>query len=62
VSGTCEGTVPLPSSSRTVARVFNSGLCSSGGGLDIIKLTKTPLIYSVSRSNLGGLRAWFGGS
>ena len=42
-------------------KVFNRGalqfcggvrLC---GGLDIIKLTKTPLIYSVSRFNLGGL-------
>jgi len=26
------------------------------GGLDIIKLTKTPLIYSVSRFQFGG--AW----
>jgi len=31
------------------------------GGLDIIKLTKTSLIYSVSRFNLGGLGAFFGG-
>ena len=30
-------------------------------GLDIIKLTKTPLIYSVSRFNLEGLGALFGG-
>jgi len=47
---------------RTVARKFSIGgfavlletfrLC---GGLEIIKLTKTPLIYSVSRFNLGGL-------
>jgi len=43
------------------------GLCSSAGGffvcagLDFIKLTKTPLIYSVSRFNLGGLGALFGG-
>jgi len=32
---------------RTVARKFS-------GGLDIIRLTKTPLIYSVSRLNLEG--------
>ena len=31
------------------------------GGLDIIKLTKASLIYSVSRFNLGGLGALFGG-
>ena len=31
-------------------------------GLDIIKLTKTPLIYSVSRFNLGGLGALFEGA
>jgi len=31
------------------------------GGLGIIKLTKTSLIYSVSRFNLRGLRALFGG-
>jgi len=43
---------------RTVARKFSiGGLCSSAGGLDITKLTKTPLIYSVSRFNLGGLGA-----
>jgi len=56
-------------SSRTVARTFSiGGLCSSAGGfsfvseeLDIIKLTKTPLIYSVSRFNLKGLGAFFGG-
>jgi len=30
------------------------------GGLDIIKLTKSPLIYIVLRFNLGGLGAWFG--
>jgi len=40
---------------RTVARKFSiGGLCSSVGGLDIIKLTKIPLIYSVSCFNLGG--------
>jgi len=32
------------------------------GGLDIIKITKTQLIYSVSRFNLGGLGALFGRS
>ena len=48
---------------RTVARKFSirgfailrGGLCVCAGGLDIIKLTKTPLIYSVSRLNFGGL-------
>jgi len=55
--------------SRTVARKFSiGGLCSSAGGLcvclgglDIIKLTKAPLIYSVSRFNLGGLELCLGG-
>ena len=59
----------LRQSSRTFARKFLiRGLCSSAGGgvrlcggLDFIKLTKTPLIYSVSRFNLGGLGALFGG-
>jgi len=54
---------------KTVARKFSiGGLCSSAGGLlvcvggiDIIKLTKTPLIYSVSPFSLGGLGALFGG-
>jgi len=47
---------------RTVARKFSiEGLCNSAGGLDIIKLTKTPLIYSVSRFNLGGLELCLGG-
>ena len=47
---------------RTVARKFSIGwLCSyAGGGLDIIKLTKTQLIYSVSRFNLGGLELCLG--
>jgi len=31
------------------------------GGLNIIKLSKIPLIYSVSRFNLGGLGALFRG-
>jgi len=30
------------------------------GGLDIIKLTKIPLIYTVSRFNFGGLGGMFG--
>jgi len=48
-------------------KVFNRGLCSSAGGisfvrgLDIIKLTRIPLIYSVSRFNLGGLELCLGG-
>ena len=34
---------------RTVARKFSiGGLCGSAGGFDIIKLTKAPLICSVS--------------
>jgi len=33
-----------------------------GGGLDIIKLIKIPPIYSVSRFNLRGFEALFGGS
>jgi len=37
------------------------GLCVCLGGLEIIKLSKTPFIYSVSRLNLGGLGALFGG-
>jgi len=56
-------------SHRTVARKFSiGGLCSSAkglcvclGGLDIIKLTKTRLIYSVSRFNFGGLELCLGG-
>ena len=48
-------------------KVFNRGalkfcgvcLC---GVLDITKLTKIPLVYSVSRFNLGGLGALFGGA
>jgi len=44
--------------------VFNRGLCRGAlrlfGGVEIIKSTKTPLIYTVSRFNLGGLGALFG--
>ena len=32
------------------------------GGLEVIKLSKIPLLYSVSRFNLGGLGALFGGA
>jgi len=56
---------------RTVARKFSIGgfavlqwgfaFCVCVGWLDIIKLTKTPFIYSVSRSNLGGLELCLGG-
>ena len=55
---------------RTVARKFSirglcssaEGLCVCAGGLDMMKLTKIPLIYSVSRFNLGDLGALFGGA
>ena len=55
---------------RTVARKLSiRGFCSSAGGLcgcagvlDVIKLTKISPIYSVSRFNLGGLGALFGGT
>jgi len=41
---------------RTVARKFSiGGLCVCEGGLDIIKLTEIPLIYSVLCFNLGKL-------
>ena len=62
---------PVHNRPRTVARKFSIGrLCGSarggcvcaGGGLDIIKLTKTPLFYSISRFNLRGLGALFGGA
>jgi len=62
---TIESKPPLTQNCRQ--KVFNRGdlqfswgvlLC---GGLDIIKLTKTPLIYSVSHFNLGWLVALFGG-
>jgi len=49
-------------------KVFNRGLCSSAGelcvcagGLDIIKLTKIPLIYRVSLSIWCGLEICLGG-
>jgi len=37
------------------------GFCVCAGGLDITKLTKTPLIYSVSHFNSGGLELCLGG-
>ena len=47
--------------SRTVARKFSiGGLCVCTGGLDIMKLTNTPLIYSISRFSLGGLEFCLG--
>ena len=49
----------------TVARKLSiGGLCvgTRGGSLDIIKLTKILLIYSVSLLNLGGLGTLFGGT
>ena len=53
---TYTGKVLAHAVNRTVARKFSiGGLCVRLGGLDIIILTKTPLIYSVSRFNLGGL-------
>jgi len=53
---------------RIAAKIFSiGGLCISAGGfaffarvLDIIKLSKISLIYSVSRSNLGGLGVFLG--
>jgi len=54
--------------SRTVARKFSTGtlqFCGEAfrlfGGLEVIKLTKTLLIYSVSRFNLGVLELCAGG-
>jgi len=38
-------------------KVFNRGLCVCARGLDIIKINKTPLIYSASYFNLRGLGA-----
>jgi len=68
-SGVGGGGAGSASAPRTVTRNFSiGGLCSSAGelfvcaeGLDIIKLTKTPLIYSVSRFNLGSLELCLGG-
>ena len=47
---------PFDRSTRIVARKFSTG------GLGIIKLTKTPLIYSVSCFNFEGFGALYGGS
>ena len=47
---------------RNVARKFSiGGLCVCFRGLDIMKLTKTPLIYSVSLFNLWSLELCLGG-
>jgi len=47
--------------SRTVARKSSiGGLYVCAGALDILKIDKTPLIYSVSYFNLGRLGAPFG--
>jgi len=53
--------VRLQSIQNRRQKVFNKGVLRLCGGLDTIKLTKTPLIYSVSRFNLEGLGALFGG-
>ena len=46
---------------RNVARKFSiGGLCVCFRGLDIMKLTKTPLIYSVSHFSLWGLELCLG--
>jgi len=71
-TGTAEGQGKMwkvVESSRTVARKFSiegfavlrGGFALVRGGLDIIKLTKILLIYSVSRFNLGGLKLCLGG-
>jgi len=41
--------------------IFTRGVYVCAGRLGIIKIDKTPLIYSVSYFNLGGLGALFGG-
>ena len=54
---------------RTIAKKFSigglyssaGGICVCAGGLYIIKLSKIPLIYSVSRFTLGGLELCLGG-
>ena len=43
-------------------KVFNKGALRLCGGIDIQKLTKTPLIHSVSCFSLGGLGSFFGGA
>jgi len=50
------------SQTTTVARKFSTGeLCVCEGGLDILNLTKPPLIYNVSYFNFGGLGVSFRG-
>jgi len=43
-------------------KVFNRGVLQFCGGLEIIRLTKTPHVDSVSRFNLGWLGTLFGGA
>jgi len=45
----------------TSQKVSDRGFYVSAGGLNIENLIKTPLIYSVSYFNLGGLSALFEG-
>jgi len=55
--------VSMSGPDRTVARKSSiEGLYVCAGGLTLKKLTKTPLIYSVSYFNLGGLGAFGGAS
>jgi len=42
-------------------KIFNRGLHVCAGWFDIVKIDKTPMIYSVSYFNLGGLGTLFGG-
>jgi len=48
-------------SCRTVARKFSIGGLCVCAGVDIPKLNKTQLVYSISRFNFGGLGALLGG-
>ena len=50
-------TAKLRSTTRQNRRqkVFSRGLCVCEASLDILNLTKTPLIYSISHINTGGL-------
>ena len=56
----CSTSAPRSSQNRC-QKDFNRGALQFCGGIDIIKLTNTPLIYSVSRFNSGGLGVLFGG-
>ena len=50
----------IVSSSRTVRPILRGGFAFVWGGLDIMKLTKTALVYSASRFNFGGHGVLFG--